>query len=272
MRTTRRSLAGVGFIVAVVAGASALAAIPVHAATVTCSDVSVGTSLSDCGFEAPTVGTDFYAAFSYAPQGTAWSYSNGAGVAGNGSGFTFGNPPAPEGTQVGFIQVIGSASQSISGWRSGELYTLTMSVAQRVAGCAGGGCGPEGLQVQLDGQVIGTFTVSNGTYTDVSVAEFSTTAGTHTLTIQGVDPSLADDTAFIDAVRLTSSPSVPTTRSDCKDGGWQAHRSASDGAFKNQGDCVSYIATGGRNDELDRLALARGCPAVLRCDKGPALA
>jgi hypothetical protein len=29
---------------------------------------------------------------------------------------------------------------------------------------------------------------------------------------------------------------------DCKSGGWQEF-----GVFKNQGDCVSYVATGGRN-------------------------
>jgi hypothetical protein len=34
----------------------------------------------------------------------------------------------------------------------------------------------------------------------------------------------------------------PATKDQCKNGGW-----ASYGIFKNQGDCVSYVATGGRN-------------------------
>lgn len=34
----------------------------------------------------------------------------------------------------------------------------------------------------------------------------------------------------------------PTTKEDCKKGGWVAY-----GVFKNQGDCVSWIATGGSN-------------------------
>ncbi len=34
----------------------------------------------------------------------------------------------------------------------------------------------------------------------------------------------------------------PASKEDCKDGGW-----ANYGVFKNQGDCVSYVATGGRN-------------------------
>jgi hypothetical protein len=31
-------------------------------------------------------------------------------------------------------------------------------------------------------------------------------------------------------------------KDDCKNGGWRSF-----GVFKNQGDCVSYVATGGRN-------------------------
>ena len=39
-------------------------------------------------------------------------------------------------------------------------------------------------------------------------------------------------------------PTVQTAKDQCKDGGWQSFSSP---AFKNQGDCVSYFATGGRN-------------------------
>jgi hypothetical protein len=35
---------------------------------------------------------------------------------------------------------------------------------------------------------------------------------------------------------------LPTSKDQCKNGGWQAY-----GVFKNQGDCVSFVATGGRN-------------------------
>jgi hypothetical protein len=34
----------------------------------------------------------------------------------------------------------------------------------------------------------------------------------------------------------------PTSLDQCKNGGWKNH-----GVFKNQGDCVSYVATGGKN-------------------------
>jgi hypothetical protein len=36
--------------------------------------------------------------------------------------------------------------------------------------------------------------------------------------------------------------SLPTSKDQCKNGGWQQY-----GVFKNQGDCVSYVATGGKN-------------------------
>ena len=39
-------------------------------------------------------------------------------------------------------------------------------------------------------------------------------------------------------------PATPMTANDCKNGGWQTFVSP---AFKNQGDCVSWVATNGKN-------------------------
>jgi hypothetical protein len=53
---------------------------------------------------------------------------------------------------------------------------------------------------------------------------------------------------FIDNVRFDTvespppPPTVPTDKGECKNGGWEEF-----GVFRNQGDCVSYTATGGRN-------------------------
>lgn len=44
-------------------------------------------------------------------------------------------------------------------------------------------------------------------------------------------------------ISATLSPALPTTKADCMQGGWQSFF----GAFKNQGDCVSFIATDGKN-------------------------
>jgi len=44
------------------------------------------------------------------------------------------------------------------------------------------------------------------------------------------------------AVSPPSSENLPTDKEQCKEGGWQTY-----GVFKNQGDCVSFVATDGRN-------------------------
>ena len=40
---------------------------------------------------------------------------------------------------------------------------------------------------------------------------------------------------------VTDAPPLPTSKDQCKDGGWQTY-----GVFENQGDCVSFVATGGK--------------------------
>ena len=40
---------------------------------------------------------------------------------------------------------------------------------------------------------------------------------------------------------------TPTSKDQCKNGGWTNYVDASGRPFKNQGDCVSYVATGGKN-------------------------
>jgi hypothetical protein len=41
---------------------------------------------------------------------------------------------------------------------------------------------------------------------------------------------------------VVDAPPLPTSKEQCKDGGWRNF-----GVFKNQGDCTSFVATGGRN-------------------------
>jgi hypothetical protein len=40
---------------------------------------------------------------------------------------------------------------------------------------------------------------------------------------------------------------VPTSKDQCKEGGWQKLTDNNGTPFKNQGDCVSYVASGGKN-------------------------
>ena len=53
-----------------------------------------------------------------------------------------------------------------------------------------------------------------------------------------------DGVQFNDTTYNFEIGTAPTSKDDCKDGGWQ---SFNDPAFKNQGDCVSYFATDGKN-------------------------
>jgi hypothetical protein len=48
--------------------------------------------------------------------------------------------------------------------------------------------------------------------------------------------------ASVDGVAIDSIRLLPTTKEQCKHGGWRDF-----GVFKNQGDCVSFVATNGRN-------------------------
>jgi hypothetical protein len=43
-------------------------------------------------------------------------------------------------------------------------------------------------------------------------------------------------------ITVRDAPRLPTTKPECKNGGWKTY-----GVFKNQGDCVSFVATGGKN-------------------------
>ncbi len=49
------------------------------------------------------------------------------------------------------------------------------------------------------------------------------------------------------AIQITASAALvgpPTSKDQCKDGGWQTFNNP---VFKNQGDCVSYVATHGKH-------------------------
>jgi hypothetical protein len=150
-------------------------------------------SLSDAGFEAPAVGNGFQ----YGPVGTPWTFTGAAGISGNGSGFTAGNPNAPEGTLVAFLQQTGSFSQTVAGLAAGT-YQLSFQAAQRGNFQAS----RQDFRVLVDGVAVGTFTPTGTGYSNLT-ATFTVGAGSHTITYQGLDSAGGDNTAFIDNVQLT---------------------------------------------------------------------
>ncbi|MBA3826433.1 MAG: hypothetical protein H0X24_21340 [Ktedonobacterales bacterium] len=157
-------------------------------------------AILNAGFETPALGMGNY---QYNPPGGAWAFTDstpqaGSGIAANASAFTNANPSAPEGTQVGVLQMEGSISQVLSGFRAGVTYTLTFAVAQRGSVNTGG----EDFSITLDGALIGTSKPATATYDNVTFT-FTTTTGNHTLKFQGLDSAGGDNTVFIDNVRLT---------------------------------------------------------------------
>ena len=155
----------------------------------------------DPGFEQPVVGTG---AFEYDPTGSPWVFTGGSGISGNNSAFTSGNPPAPQGVQVAFLQGTGSFTQSVTGWAAGS-YVLTFDAAQR----GNFGVSQQNLDVLIDGSVVGTFKPSSTSYQGYSTASFTVTAGTHTIEFQGLDSAGGDNTAFLDQVAVAPSIGDP---------------------------------------------------------------
>ena len=154
------------------------------------------TGFTDPSFENPSKGTGG-SAYQYDPTGSAWSFSGSAGLAGNGSGFTAGNPNAPQGSQVAFLQETGTISQVVNFAAAGS-YQISVSAAQR----GNFGTSNEEVQVLVDGTVVGTITPASTSYATYTTASFNVTAGSHTITFVGVDPTGKDYTAFLDQVSI----------------------------------------------------------------------
>jgi hypothetical protein len=70
--------------------------------------------------------------------------------------------------------------------------------------------------------------------------------------------------ASVDDVVIQSVRLLPTTKEQCKKGGWRSF-----GIFKNQGDCVSFVATNGRNQPAGSQPQP---PSTSRAGGGPAVA
>jgi choice-of-anchor C domain-containing protein len=104
------------------------------------------------------------------------------------------------------------------------------------------------LDVSATGGTVGhyTYDTTGNTLSSMNwTAETYSFLGTSTsTTLSFVSTTPGAFGAAIDNVVVTET--VPT-KSDCKDGGWQTMIDGAGNHFKNQGDCVSYFATGGKN-------------------------
>ncbi len=158
-------------------------------------------SVPNYSFETPVTST-----YVYSPSDPSWTFSVHCGVSANNSGFTQRNPPAPQGSQVAFLQRTSTISQVLSGFVPGTTYSITFAAAQRGNYSQGG----QTWNAAIDGSVKATFappaTATN--YVDYS-ATFTATAPSHTLALNGTDFNGGDNTVFLDNVRIIPVTNVP---------------------------------------------------------------
>lgn len=98
-------------------------------------------------FEVPNV----FGSYQYNPTGGTWAFISSAGVTGNNNAFTSGNPVAPNGAQVAFLQNTGYMTQSVS--MNAGTYTLSFKGTQR----GNGNSGRQLVRVLVDGNLLGTY-------------------------------------------------------------------------------------------------------------------
>lgn len=154
--------------------------------------------LTDSGFEELT---ESASGFSYTPTGSAWIFDGTAGVANNGSAFTAGNVNAPQGSQVAFLQMSSSISQTVH--LSAGTYQVSFTAAQR-ANLASA----QTFEVLVDGYVVGTFNNLPGTaYSQLTTYSFDVGYGYHNITFLGTNLNSGDNTVFIDEVSINQQTS-----------------------------------------------------------------
>ena len=169
--------------------------------------ITAGAAFADGGFESPSMS----GGYQYAPSGATWTFIGGAGIAANGTGFTSGNPNAPEGSQVAFLQSSGSGVVQAATLAAGQ-YTLSMQAAQR----GNYQFGTQIVQVQVDGVTVGQYQPPGIAYSSYQTPVFTLgTGGSHTIALTGVGTG-GDFTGFVDNVSIT-----PANVSQVVNGGFE---------------------------------------------------
>jgi hypothetical protein len=103
---------------------------------------------------------------------------------------------------------------------------------------------PTTIPVQV-GDVIGVYVASGwqGLLSDSSGSVSRTLTVVSTPPAVGAVITAPDTETFTLDESATLAPPLPTSKDQCKQGGWKDFGST----FKNQGDCVSFVASGGKN-------------------------
>jgi hypothetical protein len=151
-------------------------------------------TIVNASFETPFLGSGFQ----YNPPGATWTFLGNSGIAGNGSAWGF--APAPDGTQVAFLQVSGttssSFSQTISAVAPGD--RISFFHAQRP------GYGINSYDVLYNSTLLGSFSPASTTFVQVSVVIPGGAPSSGTLLFQSTGATGGDRGTGIDALTVTA--------------------------------------------------------------------
>ncbi len=159
---------------------------------------NVTAPLPDGGFESPALPGNGYASD---PSNSDWTFSGAAGISANDSVITSGNPVAPEGSQIAYIENQGSISQTASGFGllAGQ-YQLTFDMAQSALSTASG----EDFQVLINGNFVATINPTSTSYQSYTTPKFSLAGLGFTVEFKGLDSAGGNNTVLIDDVQFDS--------------------------------------------------------------------
>jgi len=182
--------------------------VKIQAGSLNVSKVSVG----NAGFELPRQSSPPFYTVNPKSNNVDWDFTGTAGIAGSGSIYTQHNP-APLGTQVGFIENVGSIRQTVRLTANGA-YAVSFLVAQRLLD--DGSLNAQTLEVRIDDTVIGAFKPTDSNYLLFTSDAFTVKkGGKHTITITGTNLMGGDNTALIDEVTVTGPRELaPTSRAE----------------------------------------------------------
>ena len=135
-------------------------------------------------------------AYMYNPTGSAWIFNGQSGLTKNGTGFTDGNPNAPLGNQVLFLQNQGNV-QTVYNFPFNGYYRFRFKAAWRENCCET--IKTKYIRVSVDGVEAGEVELRSKNYEEYVTLPLYLTAGNHTIKLEGDNPTIwGDYTGFVD--------------------------------------------------------------------------
>ena len=161
------------------------------------SIVAAAPTVGDAGFESPDVG-DGFSGYQVDPTAPPWTFSGDAAIAANGSAYLYSSYPVSEdGDQVAVLQNISEISQVLDFPATGSFAVAFQSAARTFYGTG------NTFNVYIDDTLAGTFLPTNTTaFADYQTNFVALTAGSHTISFQGLDPDDGDESSYVDNVSI----------------------------------------------------------------------